>query len=114
MPCYKKKSVVLFFYITLIALVTSSCTLQKMVRLAKKQEIIVQPTPLVANGQQVDFELKVSMPPNIIKDGYRYKMDVYYEYGEQQREQIGAINFEFGEFLYENGWPTITKQFSFP
>jgi tetratricopeptide (TPR) repeat protein len=114
MSCYKKKSVALLLYIALIASITSSCTLHKMVRLAKKQEIIVQPTPLVANGQQVEFELKVSMPPNIIKDGYRYKMDVYYEYGEQQREQIGAINFEFGEFLYENGWPTITKQFSFP
>jgi len=114
MPCYKKKSVTILCYIALIALVTSSCTLQKMVRLAKKQEIIVQPSPLVANGQLVEFEVKAAVPPQIIKDGYRYKMDLYYEYGDQQREQVGAINFEFGEFLYENGWPTIVKQFSFP
>ena len=71
MPCYKKKSVSVLCYTLLIALIASSCTLQKMVRLAKKQEIIVQPTPLVANGQLVEFELKAALPPNIIKDGYR-------------------------------------------
>ncbi|MBC5774908.1 tetratricopeptide repeat protein [Pontibacter sp. KCTC 32443] len=114
MPCYKKKSLSLLPYVLLIGLVTSSCTLQKMVRLAKKQEITVQPTPLVANGQLVEFEIKAAMPPKLIKDGYRYKLDVYYEYGDQQREQIGALNFEFGEFLYENGRPIIVKQFSFP
>ncbi len=114
MLCYKKKTALVLTYTLLIAFLVGSCTLPKMVRLAKKQEITVQPSPLVANGQDVVFDLKVSLPPNIIKDGYRYKMDVYYEYGEQQREQIGAINFEFGEFLYERGWPTISKQFSFP
>lgn len=114
MPCYKKKSVSILLYICLAALFTGGCTLQKMIRLAKKQEITVQPTPLVANGQLVEFEIKATMPPKLIKDGYRYKLDVYYEYGDQQREQVGAINFEFGEFLYEKGRPTITKQFSFP
>ncbi|MEJ8755709.1 tetratricopeptide repeat protein [Pontibacter sp. H259] len=114
MLCYQKKYFTLFACSLLLLLFASGCTLQKMVRLAKKQEIVVQPSPLVANGQLVEFELKVALPPNIIKEGYRYKMDVYYEYGEQQREQVGAINFEFGEFLYEKGWPTITKQFSFP
>ncbi|HEY4651340.1 MAG TPA: tetratricopeptide repeat protein [Pontibacter sp.] len=101
-------------YSLLVLLFASGCTLQKLVRVAKKQEITVQPNPLVANGQQVVFEVKAAMPPNIVKDGYRYKLDLYYEYGEQQREQVGAISFEFGEFLYENGWPTITRQFSFP
>jgi len=90
-------------YSLLVLLFASGCTLQKLVRVAKKQEITVQPNPLVANGQQVVFEVKAAMPPNIVKDGYRYKLDLYYEYGEQQREQVGAISFEFGEFLYENG-----------
>ncbi|MBB6611944.1 tetratricopeptide repeat protein [Pontibacter sp. Tf4] len=114
MLCYKKNYATAVIYSLLLLLLASGCTLQKMTRLAKKQHITVQPNPLVANGQLVEFEVKASMPPQIVKDGYRYKLDLYYEYGEQQREQVGALNFEFGEFLYENGWPTITKQFSFP
>ncbi|NEM97474.1 tetratricopeptide repeat protein [Pontibacter burrus] len=114
MRTYRKSSLTTLLLALLLTTLTSSCTLQKMVRAAKKQEITVQPNPLVANGQLVEFEVKVTMPPKIVKDGYRYKLDLYYEYGDQHREQIGAINFEFGEFLYEHGQPTITKQFSFP
>ncbi|MCC9166604.1 tetratricopeptide repeat protein [Pontibacter harenae] len=85
-----------------------------MVRIAKKQEITVQPNPLVADGQKVGFEIKASMPRKIEKDNYTYKLDVYYTYGEDKRDQIGTLNFEFGEFIYENRKPTIFKYFSFP
>ncbi|MDX5481807.1 MAG: hypothetical protein LPK07_08995, partial [Hymenobacteraceae bacterium] len=93
----------------------SGCTLSRMVRQAEKhQEITVQPNPLAASGQQVNFELKAQVPEKLVREKQRYKIDVYYEYAGQQREDVGSLNFEFGEFIYENKKPTITKQFSFP
>ncbi len=114
MQSYKKTTRYWLLLALILTVSSTSCTLQRMVKQAQQQEITVQPGPLVANGQMVNFEIKASVPANIIKDDFRYKLDVYYEYGQQQREQIGAFNFEFGEFIYEKGRPTITKQFSFP
>ncbi|MBC5992125.1 tetratricopeptide repeat protein [Pontibacter cellulosilyticus] len=98
-----------------IALFCSGCTLSRMVNVAEKKEnIIVQPNPIAASGQLVTFEIKAQVPEKLIKDKYRYKLNVYYEYDQQVREDVGSLNFEFGEFIYENGVPTITKQMSFP
>ncbi|WP_347156636.1 tetratricopeptide repeat protein [Pontibacter chitinilyticus] len=106
------------FYPLILALVMSGtgCTLTRMVHLAEKeQEITVSPNPLVANGKEVAFEIKAQVPQKLIRDKQRYKLDVYYEYGpELQRENIGFLNFEFGNFTYEHGKPTIISQFSFP
>ncbi|GAB3526148.1 hypothetical protein GCM10027443_00990 [Pontibacter brevis] len=109
----KKKSLILFLSLSL-SIGGTSCTLQRMVRTAeKKQKVIVQPNPLAANGQQVNFELKAQVPEKLVKDKQTYKLDVYYEYG-LERENIATYNFQFGEFVYEGGEPTITKQLSFP
>ena len=98
-----------------MALFGSGCTLSSMLRVAdKQQKIMVQPNPLTASGQLVTFEIKGQVPDKLIKDNQRYKLDVYYEYDQQVREDVGSLNFEFGEFVYERGVPTITKQMSFP
>ena len=103
------------FATILIALFCSGCTLSRMVKVAdRKQQIRVQPSPLVASGQLVTFEIKGQVPEKLVKDRYRYKLDVYYEYDQQVREDVGSLNFEFGEFIYERGIPTITKQMAFP
>ncbi|GAB3197330.1 tetratricopeptide (TPR) repeat protein [Pontibacter aydingkolensis] len=86
-----------------------------MVKIAEKeQKITVEPSPLVARGQLVSFEIKGQVPQKLIKDKQRYKLDLYYEYDQQVREDVGSLNFEFGEFIYERSIPTITKQMSFP
>ncbi|MFD2998822.1 tetratricopeptide repeat protein [Pontibacter toksunensis] len=85
-----------------------------MVRTAeKKQEVTALPNPLAANGQQVNFELRAQVPEKLVRDNQTYKLDIYYEYG-LERENIATYNFQFGEFIYEEGEPTITRQLSFP
>lgn len=98
----------------LLTLANTGCTLSRMVKQAKKQEITVQPNPLAASGEQVEFEMKATLPKKMLKDDYRYKIDVMYEAEGQKREHVGALNFDAGEYLYEDGKPTITKQLSFP
>ncbi|PRY12300.1 tetratricopeptide repeat protein [Pontibacter ummariensis] len=110
-PYHHIKSILLLF----LTLSSSGCALQRMVRLAeKKQEVTVQPSPLAVSGQAVNFEMKVQVPEKLIRKNEHYKLDVYYENMAQQRENIGSFKFEEGEFVYENGKPTIVRQFSFP
>ncbi|WP_224744223.1 tetratricopeptide repeat protein [Pontibacter aquaedesilientis] len=92
----------------------TGCTLSQMVKQAKKQEITVQPNPLTTRGEEVVFEMKATLPKKMLKDGYRYKIDVQYEADGQKPEHVGALNFDIGEYLYDNGKPTMTKEFSFP
>lgn len=108
-----KKSLLLLFSLSL-SIGGTSCTLQRMVRTAeKKQQVTVQPNPLAANGQHVNFELKAQVPEKLVKEKQAYKLDIYYEYG-LERENIATYNFQFGEFIYEGGEPTISRQLSFP
>ncbi|WP_266205267.1 tetratricopeptide repeat protein [Pontibacter kalidii] len=111
-----KKNRNLFLLLTLsVGVGASGCTLQRMVKTAEKhQQVTVEPSPLATNGEQVNFELKAQVPEKLIREKEVYKLDVFYEYGNQKRENIGTYNFEFGEFVYEDKKPTITRQLSFP
>ncbi|WP_187263682.1 tetratricopeptide repeat protein [Pontibacter beigongshangensis] len=101
-------------FIFIISCFISSCTLPRILRHAdKKQEITIQPEPLAASGDEVTFELKARVPQRLVNKKYPYKVDVYYAYGENKRENIATLNFQFGEFLYENKKPTITKTLAF-
>ena len=105
----------LLYLSLLFVLLCSGCTLSRMVRTAEKeQRITVDPNPIAATGQLITFEIKAQVPDKLIRDKQRYKLDVYYEYDLQVRENVGSLNFEFGEFIYERGTPTIAKVMSFP
>ncbi|AKD04446.1 tetratricopeptide repeat protein [Pontibacter korlensis] len=115
MQQYKKNRNLILLLSLGLGIASSGCTLQRMVNTAEKyQQVTVEPSPLVTNGERVDFELKAQVPEKLIRDKEVYKLDVYYEYGNEKRENIGTYNFEFGEFLYEDKKPTIIKQLSFP
>ncbi|RIJ41448.1 tetratricopeptide repeat protein [Pontibacter oryzae] len=116
MQQYHKSKKILLFLTLSVGLGSSGCTLQRMVKTAEKyQQITVEPSPLVTNGQSINFELKAQVPEKLIRDKEVYKLDVYYEYGEQQqRENLSTYSFEFGNFLYEDKQPTITQQITFP
>ncbi|MCX2741539.1 tetratricopeptide repeat protein [Pontibacter anaerobius] len=115
MQQYKKNRTLLLLLTVSLGVGGSGCTLQRMVKTAEKhQQVTVVPAPLVTNGERVNFELKAQVPEKLIRDKEVYKLDVYYEYGNEKRENIGTYSFEFGEFLYEDQKPTIIKELSFP
>ncbi|WP_181163613.1 tetratricopeptide repeat protein [Pontibacter mangrovi] len=115
MQQYKKSNTYIFLITIGLGIGSSGCTLQRMVKTAEKhQQVTVLPSPLVTNGERVEFELKAQVPEKLIRDKEVYKMDVYYTYGNEQRENIATYNFSIGEFVYEDQKPTILKQLSFP
>lgn len=116
MQQYKKNKNYLLLLTLGLSIGSTGCTLQRMVKTAEKdQQVTVVPSPLTTNGESINFELKAQVPEKLIREKEVYKLDVYYEYGkEQKRENVGTYSFEVGEFLYEDRKPTITRQLSFP
>ncbi|MHA6247666.1 tetratricopeptide repeat protein [Pontibacter sp. CAU 1760] len=114
MQQYKKNHSLLLVLTLSVGLTAPSCTLQRMVRTAEKgQSVTVSPNPLEANGQSVNFELKAQVPEKLVREEQTYKLDVYYEYG-MKREEVATYSFKFGEYVYENDQPTVTRQLAFP
>ncbi|KAA9345823.1 tetratricopeptide repeat protein [Adhaeribacter soli] len=93
----------------------SGCTLSRMIKTGEaRQEISVEPTVLAVNGNVVPFDLKVKVPAEVTGKKPVYNVVVAYQYGKKQTEPVTRLRFAPGEFIYENGTPTINRQLSFP
>lgn len=93
----------------------SGCTMSRMLKTGQAgQEIFLEPTTLAVSGNTVPFELKVKVPAEVTGKKPIYNVVVAYQYGQKQTEPITRLRFAPGEFIYENGKPTITRQLSFP
>lgn len=92
----------------------SSCTLQKMLKIAKDQQLEVNPSPLEVHGGKVPFELSAVVPPRTLPKGKVYTINTFYQFGEKE-EKVGSVAFVAEEF--PNGMTStsrLSKQFSFP
>lgn len=92
-------------------------------RAARGQQIVVEPTVLAADGDQVPFSITARVPTKVAKyeDKVIYKLEVNYVYNEQgevpKSEYVGGIQFVIGDYTYDhtNGdWLVATKSFAFP
>ena len=70
----------------------SGCALQKMVKLAEKQDLEVNPDPLELHGSQVAFDISAVLPPKILPTGKIYTLKTTYQYGDKEIE-VGSIEF---------------------
>lgn len=114
MYLFQRYSIFPLSIILILSLMASGCTLSRLNKLSEQHEIKIQPSPLQADFRQVDFEIKASVPAKLIRKGYSYELEVYYMYGEQERDLIGTLPFEPDNFTLENGKPTIISKLTFP
>ena len=80
----------------------------------EKQKITVNPSELEVSGDQVTFEIKAQVPDQLVGKKPVYSLNLLYYYGQKYSDPIGRLVFSPGEYVYENGLPTITRQISFP
>lgn len=101
-------AIVLFGTITL-----SGCALNKMVKMAKDQELTVVPSPLELHGDSVKFEMSALLPVKMLKEGKVYTVRTFYVYGDQEID-LGSIEFRKSDFPNsDDQQPRQTEQFSF-
>lgn len=84
-----------------------------MIRHSKNQQVSISPQVLEVHGDQVLFDMKASIPREMLRKKTNYALAFKYSFGLDQEESLGRVNFKPGEFLYEEGCPTINRQFFF-
>lgn len=104
----------LIFAIVLIGTITiSGCALNKMVKMAKDQELTVVPSPLELHGDSVKFEMSALLPVKMLKKDKIYTVRTFYVYGEQEVD-LGSIDFKKEDFPNsDDQQPRQTEEFSF-
>jgi hypothetical protein len=104
----------LYSFLLIGALTLGSCTLPKMVKMAKDQQLTVTPNPLEAHKDTVAFEIAANLPAKMLKKGYTYTMNTYYKSGDKEiaLEPISFKGDDFPNAATEQ--PKVTKTYSFP
>jgi tetratricopeptide (TPR) repeat protein len=98
--------------IAAMALLAQGCTLHRMTRAARNQEVTVEPAILTVSGEKVIADLKATVPLSVLQKNHKYDIRAYYKYADQQ-DWLGTMAFLPGEFVYEKGKPTIERQLVF-
>jgi hypothetical protein len=103
-------------YVFLVAgaLVMAGCTLPKMVKMAKEQNLTVTPNPLELHNDTVAYEMSATLPVKMLKKGTVYTVNSFYKYGEQEKA-LDPVAFKAED--YPNAateQPSLNKKFSFP
>ncbi len=97
-----------------IIVLSGGCTLNKMVKLAKKQETVVTPNPLEVHADQVKFNLAATLPPKMLKKKTTYTANVDYKYADK-KQNVGTVVFDAAEFPNaKKEQPKKNQDFTFP
>lgn len=106
-----RKVVYSFFIIAALSL--AGCTLPKMVKMSKDQQLTVTPNPLELHKDTVTFDMAANLPVKMLKKGTVYTVNTFYKYGEQE-VALDPIAFKAED--YPNAateQPKATHTFSF-
>jgi hypothetical protein len=103
-------------YVLLIigALGFTGCTLPKMIKMAKEQNLTVTPNPLEVHKDTVKYEMAANIPVKMLKKGTVYTVNSFYKAGDKE---IALDPIPFKAEDYPNSSveaPKVTKTFSFP
>jgi hypothetical protein len=112
----KSKSMRKLLYALLIvgALTFTGCTLPKMVKLAKDQNVQVTPNPLEVHKDTVNYSVSANLPVKMLKKGTVYTLNSFYKYGDNELA-LPPIPFKAEDFPNSSTeQPKVTKAFSFP
>lgn len=104
----------LAYFIGILAVLSSTgCTLSKMVKMSKKQQLTVTPSPLELHGDSVKFDMAVALPAKMLKKNTSYTVNPIYKYGDQS-VALGEVQFKSTDFPNaKTEEPRASKTFSF-
>ncbi len=105
---------VVYSFLIFGALTLAGCTLPKMVKMAKDQQLTVTPNPLEVHKDTVAFEMAASLPVKMLKKGTVYTVNSFYKYGENELA-LEPIPFKAEDYPNASTeQPRVTKSFFFP
>ncbi len=91
----------------------SGCTLSKMVKKAKDQQLTVTPSPLEVHADEVKFNMSALLPVKMLKKKTSYTLNVAYKYGTE-RQEVGNAQLNAADFPNaKKEQPKVEKDFTF-
>jgi hypothetical protein len=106
-----RKAVYSFLFIGALSL--GGCTLPKMVKMSKDQQLTVTPNPLEVHKDTVAFDMAANLPVKMLKKGTTYTVNTFYKYGDKE-QALEPIVFKAEDYPNSSTeQPKVTKSFSF-
>ena len=105
---------VVYSFLMIGALSFAGCTLPKMVKMSKEQQLTVTPNPLEVHKDTVAFDMAANLPVKMLKKGTVYTVNTFYKYGSSE---VALEPIAFKAEDYPNAkteQPKTTKSFTFP
>lgn len=105
---------VVYSFLIFGALTLAGCTLPKMVKMSKEQQLTVTPNPLEVHKDTVAFDMAANLPVKMLKKGTVYTLNTFYKSGTSE---VALEPIPFKAEDYPNSKveaPKVTKSFSFP
>ncbi len=92
----------------------AGCTLPKMVKMAKDQNLTVDPNPLEVHKDTVAYTMSANLPVKMLKKGTAYTVNSFYKYGDSEIAMEPVV-FKAEDYpASATEQPKANKQFSFP
>lgn len=105
---------IVYAFLIIGAITFSGCTLPKMVKMAKEQNLTVTPNPLEVHKDTVNYEMAANLPVKMLKKGTAYSVNSFYKYGDSELA-LDPIDFKAEDFPNAaTEQPSMKKTFSFP
>ncbi len=102
-----------YAFVVMGTLTFTGCTLPKMVKMAKEQQLTVSPNPLEVHKDTVNYEMSAQLPVKMLKKGTVYTVNSFYKYGDKELA-MDPVPFKAEEFPSTTETPKVKKTFSFP
>jgi tetratricopeptide (TPR) repeat protein len=104
---------VFYSFLVLAILTLAGCTLPKMVKMSKDQQLTVTPNPLEVHKDTVAFDMAANLPVKMLKKGTVYTVNTFYKYGDKE-VALDPIPFKAEDYPNASTeQPKVTKNFSF-
>jgi hypothetical protein len=103
-----------FYSFLVFAIMTlAGCTLPKMVKMSKEQQLTVTPNPLEVHKDTVTFDMAANLPVKMLKKGTVYTVNSFYKYGDQE-VTLDPIPFKADDYPNSSTeQPRVTKNYAF-
>jgi len=93
----------------------SSCTLSKMLKIAKDQKVQTNPNPLEVHKDTVTYTLSGNLPVKLLKANTVYTLNSYYKYADGKELPLPPVPFKAEDNPTNSTQPiAVSKVFSFP
>jgi hypothetical protein len=104
---------VLYSFLTLAIMTLAGCTLPKMVKMSKEQQVTVTPNPLEVHKDTVAFDMAANLPVKMLKKGTVYTVNTFYKYGDKE-VALDPIPFKAEDYPNaKTEQPKVSKSFTF-